>query len=148
MLIPAGEAVDVVELARRVHKNFWEIERLSISHGLVPQAPSLDAFVREQTFTDLLKDSFGRPFRPQAGQAAPRNPDQAARYDDRVLKLKTEYENGREARRPRARYRRGKSVRGGVDRDRALPAAQGPADRAKAQQQQPRSSPVRGSPKR
>ena len=58
LLIPAGEAVDVVELARRVHKTFWEIERLSIAHGLVPQASSLDAFVREQSFTDLLKDSL------------------------------------------------------------------------------------------
>jgi len=58
LLIPADQAVGAVELARRVHKGFWEIERLLTAHGLCLQAPSLDAFVREQTFGELLRDSL------------------------------------------------------------------------------------------
>ena len=42
----------------RAHRMVWEMERLLTAHGAVLQAPGLDAFVCEQSFGDLLRDSL------------------------------------------------------------------------------------------
>ncbi len=58
LLIPAEAALDAVELARRAHRMVWEMQRLLTAHGAVLQAASLDAFVCEQSFGDILRDSL------------------------------------------------------------------------------------------